>query len=204
VISWYTVHCVYAVYASINLVPLCRAERPKPLATTPSSSSLTTSAGAWKSPRHTPAWWLTWLGCGCDVGVKLDVLWRETKMIDYESQDSILPFFMHSISFNLFDWTFNVWICLVSDSWNPAAASLESHTYGPTVRKGTGLALAEMTWHKLASLKSSCYGGISLKSMLNHMCKSNKLPTFPFSGAAMCCFPLLLLSRSRATSPRSR
>ena len=52
------IHCVYA---SINLVPLCRAERPKPLATTPSSSSLTTSAGAWKSPRHTPAWWL---GCG--------------------------------------------------------------------------------------------------------------------------------------------
>lgn len=28
-----------------------RAERPKPLVTTPSSSSLTTSAGAWKSPR---------------------------------------------------------------------------------------------------------------------------------------------------------
>lgn len=55
------IHCVYA---SIDLVPLCRAERPKPLATTPSSSSLTTSVGAWKSPRHTPEWWL---GCGCEV-----------------------------------------------------------------------------------------------------------------------------------------
>ena len=147
------------------------------------------------------------IGMWDDVGVKLDVLWRGKTWLTTSHRTPFYPsscIQYHSICLTeplMFGY---VWICLVSDSWNPTAASLESHTYGPTVRKGTGLALAEMTWHKLASLKSSCYGGISLKSMLNHMCKSNKLPTFPFSGAAMCCFPLLLLYRSRATSPRSR